>query len=69
MHENDGAESESFEQYSGDGAAAPTPEEIAVVAYAIWLERGAGDGSAEQDWLEAERRLCAARSREGVAQR
>ena len=32
-------------------------EEIARLAYALWEERGGGDGSAEQDWLDAERKL------------
>ncbi len=32
-------------------------EEIAKLAYAIWESRGGGDGGAEQDWFEAERRL------------
>lgn len=35
----------------------PTEAEIAVEAYAIYLERGAGDGHDQDDWLEAERRL------------
>lgn len=30
---------------------------IAKLAHALWEARGGGDGSAEQDWLEAERRL------------
>ena len=32
-------------------------DEIAHVAYALWEARGRGDGSAEQDWFEAERQL------------
>lgn len=32
-------------------------DEIAQVAYALWEARGRGDGSAEQDWFEAERQL------------
>jgi hypothetical protein len=35
----------------------PTHEEIARVAYEIYLERGAKDGSHLEDWQEAERRL------------
>jgi hypothetical protein len=36
---------------------APTEEEIRVRAYHRYLERGAGDGLAFHDWLEAEREL------------
>jgi len=32
-------------------------DEIAALAYALWQARGGGDGFAEQDWLQAERRL------------
>jgi hypothetical protein len=32
-------------------------DEIARLAYWLWVARGGGDGLAEQDWLEAERRL------------
>jgi len=40
-------------------APAPTPtrEEIARLAEKYWMERGRTDGSAEQDWLRAEREL------------
>ena len=39
--------------------AAPTPtrEEIARLAEKFWMERGRTEGSAEQDWLRAEREL------------
>jgi hypothetical protein len=40
-----------------DGAKSPTESEIAVLAYAIWEERGRLDDGHEQDWEEAERRL------------
>lgn len=39
-------------------------EEVASRAYAIWEARGRGDGSAEQDWLEAEQQLREMRSLE-----
>ena len=32
-------------------------DEIAKLAYALWEAHGGGEGFAEQDWLEAERRL------------
>jgi len=35
----------------------PAREEIAKLAYSLWEARGGGDGSAEQDWLQAERQL------------
>lgn len=35
----------------------PTPEEIAQVAYLYWEARGYQGGSAEEDWLRAEREL------------
>lgn len=40
----------------------PSHEDIAKLAYALWEERGRGDGGAEQDWFEAERQLRAPRS-------
>ena len=38
-------------------AATPSHDDIARLAYALWEARGGGEGSAEQDWLEAESRL------------
>ncbi len=38
----------------------PTHEEIAVIAYEIYIQRGGGDGNSVADWLEAERRLAQA---------
>ena len=35
----------------------PSHDEIANLAYALWEAHGSGDGSAEQDWHEAERQL------------
>jgi len=43
------------------GAQTPTREEIALLAYSIWQERGCPDGTAETDWLEAEQQLCQTR--------
>lgn len=39
----------------------PGHEDIAVLAYSYWLERGQPDGSAEEDWLRAERELTTQR--------
>ncbi|HWF40107.1 MAG TPA: DUF2934 domain-containing protein [Candidatus Acidoferrales bacterium] len=58
-----GSSSSSSEQRSTarDEAQAaqrkPTREEVELAAYQIYLERGAGDGFAEEDWLQAEREL------------
>jgi Protein of unknown function (DUF2934) len=32
-------------------------EDIAKLAYALWQQRGCPQGSADEDWLEAERKL------------
>ncbi|MBI1898617.1 MAG: DUF2934 domain-containing protein [Acidobacteria bacterium] len=32
-------------------------EDIALLAYSYWEAHGGGDGSADQDWLRAEREL------------
>jgi len=36
----------------------PSHEDISVLAYSYWLERGQPDGSPEEDWLRAERELA-----------
>jgi len=36
---------------------APTREEIAAAAYALWQQRGCPEGTADEDWREAERQL------------
>jgi hypothetical protein len=35
----------------------PPREEIARLAYLLWLDRGCQHGSAEEDWLRAEQQL------------
>jgi hypothetical protein len=35
----------------------PTREQIAALAYAIWLDRGQPEGRDVDNWLEAERQL------------
>ena len=58
----------------GDGAgsrpsaAMPAHEEIAQLAYALWESRGAGEGTPDEDWFEAERQLRAESSLEDEAQ-
>ena len=39
----------------------PAHNEIAVLAYALWQERGCPDGSPEEDWLKAEQQLIQAK--------
>ena len=46
---HDDAEESIFSQLSH--------EEIAVLAYSFWMERGQPEGSPEEDWLRAEREL------------
>lgn len=36
----------------------PTTEEVAIRAYEIYRERGGGEGSPLDDWLQAERELA-----------
>ncbi len=40
--------------------ARPEPEQIAVRAYHIYLERGGAEGNPVSDWLQAERELAEA---------
>ena len=35
----------------------PPQEEIASLAYALWLQRGSPEGSLDEDWLKAEQEL------------
>jgi hypothetical protein len=48
---------ESAAIYPDTNEGAPTPDEIAVEAYRIYMARGSADGQDLEDWLEAERRL------------
>ena len=48
-------------------AHTPAPAEIAARAYEIYLWRGATDGHALEDWLEAERQLTGAGTAETAA--
>ena len=48
-------------------AHTPAPAEIAARAYEIYLWRGATDGHALEDWLEAERELTGAGMAESEA--
>ena len=35
----------------------PSEQDIANLAYALWQQRASSEGSAQEDWTEAERRL------------
>ena len=41
-----------------------SPSEIAEAAYLRWVERGCPQGSAEEDWLEAEKELKCSRPKQ-----
>jgi hypothetical protein len=40
----------------------PSRQDVADLAYTLWQVRGSPFGSADEDWFEAERWLCAHRS-------
>jgi hypothetical protein len=52
---------EAAQIYPDTFETAPTPDEIAAEAYAIYCARGCAEGSDLDDWFEAERRLSARR--------
>lgn len=39
----------------------PEYDQIAALAYELWLARGCPEGSPEEDWLQAEQELTAKR--------
>jgi hypothetical protein len=45
------------EHETSDMSTLPSAEEIGERAYHLWWERGCQEGTAEQNWLEAEREL------------
>ncbi len=46
-------------QNSAKAAVSPAENEIATVAYQLWLERGCPHGSDQEDWFRAEAMLNA----------
>lgn len=36
-------------------------EQVALLAYQLWEQRGCPEGSSEEDWLQAEQELMASR--------
>jgi Protein of unknown function (DUF2934) len=44
----------------GPDTSRPTREEIAALAYELWVARGRPDGTSQADWLDAEQHLKSA---------
>lgn len=42
-------------------ATTPEPDQIALLAYTLWQQRGCPEGSPEADWLRAEEELTKSR--------
>lgn len=49
----------STETSGNQDSQGPDHDEIALLAYGIYLERGGSEGRELEDWLEAEKRLVA----------
>jgi hypothetical protein len=47
-------------------AQGPTHDEIALMAYGIFLDRGGAEGGESEDWFEAEKRLLSERAQNRV---
>lgn len=43
--------------YAEIAAGAPSPDEVAALAYSYWEQRGCQGGSPEEDWARAESEL------------
>jgi Protein of unknown function (DUF2934) len=41
----------------GDGSSSPNQQEIALRAFELWHAKGCPDGTAEENWFEAEAEL------------
>ena len=48
---------------SNPSATAVSDRDIAALAYQLWLQRGRPEGSSQEDWFEAERKLLQTESR------
>jgi hypothetical protein len=44
--------------------SSPTPEQISILAYQLWRERGCPHGSPEEDWKHAEEILASPNKRD-----
>lgn len=49
----------NLEELTESYESAPTHEDIALLAYALWQERGCPEGSSDEDWFNAEQELKA----------
>jgi len=49
--------SASSQPISGQDGQAVSQEQVAVLAYEIWLSRGKPEGTDQEDWFEAEGQL------------
>jgi hypothetical protein len=49
-----------------EGHTSPLSEQIAALAHALWQERGCPEGSAEEDWFNAEHRIREQLQRQAV---
>jgi hypothetical protein len=60
------ARTPSFESKPENGHQESVGDAIARLAYGYWLERnGSSEGSAEEDWLRAEREILDRQSQKG----
>jgi hypothetical protein len=48
---------QSIEQQTPQSETQLQNQDIANIAYALWQQRGCPEGTAEQDWLEAEQTM------------
>jgi hypothetical protein len=55
LRKQEGTATQSVSQL--DASIQPSQQEIAALAYELFLARGAGPGSDLEDWLQAEREL------------
>ena len=51
----------STETSGNQDSQGPTHDEIALLAYGIYLDRGGSEGGHLEDWFEAEKRLLSER--------
>jgi hypothetical protein len=51
----------TISEFPTSAARTVSRDEIALLAYSYWVERGYEPGSPEEDWLRAEQELAATR--------
>ncbi len=67
MSKNKGDYVAPQEQILEESTAAPSHEDIAALAYQLWIARGREEGATDEDWFEAERELRVANARSTTA--